>query len=135
MTYFYSKAVGGFISDEVTSLIPADAIEITVEYHQKLLDKQSNGYEIVVNDDTVLAVIPEPKIFTIKELIAIADAEKSRRLAAAKDIIEPLSDAVDFDDATGEEVAVLKVWKKYRLALTRIDTSSAPNIDWPEIPA
>ncbi|EOZ2641109.1 tail fiber assembly protein, partial [Escherichia coli] len=26
-------------------------------------------------------------------------------------------------------------WKKYRVLLNRIDTSTAPDIDWPTIPA
>nr|WP_274596915.1 tail fiber assembly protein [Erwinia amylovora] len=26
-------------------------------------------------------------------------------------------------------------WKKYRVRLTRVDTSKAPGIEWPKIPA
>lgn len=69
------------------------------------------------------------------ELVVLADVEKNQRLATAKDTIAPLSDAADFGDATDEEAEKLKQWKKYRLALTRTDTSTAPNIAWPEIPA
>ncbi|MXE05818.1 tail fiber assembly protein, partial [Escherichia coli] len=29
----------------------------------------------------------------------------------------------------------LAAWKKYRVLLNRIDTSTAPDIVWPEIPA
>ncbi|EPS8493932.1 tail fiber assembly protein [Yersinia enterocolitica] len=45
--------------------------------------------------------------------------------------IAPLQDAVDLDDATPEEVALLKAWKQYRVALNRLDLSTAPEIEWP----
>ena len=69
------------------------------------------------------------------EIVRLADADKYQRLAVAKDMIEPLSDAVDFDEATDAEIEKLKEWKKYRIALTRVDTSTAPDIEWPQIPA
>ncbi|EPO1520873.1 tail fiber assembly protein, partial [Escherichia coli] len=36
---------------------------------------------------------------------------------------------------TEEEASLLTAWKKYRVLLNRIDTSTAPDIDWPTIPA
>ncbi|MDN0004869.1 tail fiber assembly protein [Providencia stuartii] len=33
-----------------------------------------------------------------------------------------------------KEAAALQAWKKYRVLLNRIDTSLAPNIEWPEKP-
>ncbi|HAL6907736.1 TPA: tail fiber assembly protein, partial [Escherichia coli] len=27
-----------------------------------------------------------------------------------------------------------EAWKKYRVLLNRVDTSTAPDIEWPEIP-
>ena len=49
--------------------------------------------------------------------------------------IAPLNDAVELGIQTDEEVMQLTEWKKYRVALSRIDTSTAPDIAWPEIPA
>ncbi len=34
----------------------------------------------------------------------------------------------------GGDVAKLKCWKTYRVLLNRIDTSTAPDIDWPQKP-
>ncbi|MGE0972349.1 tail fiber assembly protein [Klebsiella sp. WOUb02] len=53
----------------------------------------------------------------------------------ANEKIAPLSDAVELGIQTDDEVAQLTEWKKYRVALSRIDTSTAPDIAWPEIPA
>ena len=46
--------------------------------------------------------------------------------------IAPLQDAVDMDMATDDETVRLQEWKKYRVLLSRVD-SSAP--DWPLSPA
>ncbi len=34
--------------------------------------------------------------------------------------------------ATEEENSLLEAWKKYRVLLNRVDTSTAPDIEWPE---
>ncbi|EJR8196736.1 tail fiber assembly protein, partial [Escherichia coli] len=49
--------------------------------------------------------------------------------------IAPLQDAVDLEIATEEEKSFLASWKRYRVLLNRVDTSIAPDIEWPVIPA
>ena len=46
----------------------------------------------------------------------------------------PLQDAADLEIATEEETSLLEAWKKYRVLLNRVDTSTAPDIEWPEEP-
>lgn len=62
----------------------------------------------------------------------------STRLAAETDeanrVIAPLQDAVDIGIATDAEIARLAEWKRYRVELSRIDTSKAPDIEWPVRP-
>lgn len=60
--------------------------------------------------------------------------EKKRRQKEATEIISTLQDAVDLDMATEKEIALLSEWKSYRVLLNRIDTSLAPEIEWPEVP-
>jgi len=73
----------------------------------------------------------------------VMDAENavlvaSSRLAAEMDeanrTIAPLQDAVDISIATDEEITRLAEWKRYRVELSRIDTSKAPDIEWPVTP-
>nr|WP_240492373.1 tail fiber assembly protein [Photorhabdus namnaonensis] len=45
----------------------------------------------------------------------------------------PLQDAIDLGIATDNEITKLMEWKKYRVALNRMD-STAQNIEWPELP-
>ncbi|EAA3682994.1 tail fiber assembly protein, partial [Salmonella enterica subsp. houtenae] len=64
-----------------------------------------------------------------------AEETKNRLLQMASGKIAPLQDAVDLSVATEEESALLIEWKKYRVLLNRIDTSNAPDITFPELPA
>ncbi|APG50421.1 TPA: tail fiber assembly protein [Providencia stuartii] len=67
-------------------------------------------------------------------LIEQAEQEKSQRLDEANNMLTYLQDSIDTGLATDEEAAALQAWKKYRVLLNRIDTSLAPNIEWPEKP-
>ncbi|HGI5213693.1 tail fiber assembly protein [Providencia sp. PROV033] len=69
-----------------------------------------------------------------EQLIAEAGQQKQSLLVEANNVLVPLQDAVDLGMATDEEIALLKEWKKYRVLLNRIDTSTSPDIDWPQKP-
>jgi hypothetical protein len=71
------------------------------------------------------------------QALAIVVAETARLRALADTAIAPLQDAVDIDDATDADVALLKAWKKYRVALNRLPDQPgySTTIDWPDIPA
>ncbi|WP_139770080.1 tail fiber assembly protein, partial [Salmonella enterica] len=60
-----------------------------------------------------------------------AEETKNNLLKMATEKIAPLQDAVDLDEATDKEKASLLAWKKYRVQVNRVDTSSP---DWPDIP-
>jgi len=83
---------------------------------------------------TEVPPLPEP---TPEGALAQAQAEAARRRAIADAAIVPLQDAVDLDEATEAEVALLKEWKRYRVALNRLpDQANYPTeIDWPAPPA
>lgn len=56
-------------------------------------------------------------------------------MSQATAAIAPLQDAVDLEEATEDEIALLKKWKQYRIAVNRIDANTPDDIDWPEQPA
>ncbi|HED3136691.1 tail fiber assembly protein [Citrobacter farmeri] len=66
--------------------------------------------------------------------VAEASATKAALITIASEQIAPLQDAVDLDMATDNEKARFNALRKYRVLLTRVDTSTAPAITWPEIP-
>ncbi|TWD52495.1 tail fiber assembly protein [Pseudomonas sp. SJZ131] len=69
--------------------------------------------------------------------VAVAITETARLRAVADYAIAPLQDALDIDEATDEDITLLKAWKKYRVALNRAtDQPGYPTtIDWPSVPA
>lgn len=66
-----------------------------------------------------------------EQLMTEAEQQKQSLLSEASNILAPLQDAVDLDMATDEEKVQLTAWKKYRVLLNRVDTSTAPDIEWP----
>lgn len=71
-----------------------------------------------------------------KQRIADVVTEIARLRKIADYTIAPLQDAVDIDDATADEVASLKAWKQFRVALNRIPAQPGyyEVIDWPVMP-
>lgn len=75
-----------------------------------------------------------PRIIPESELIAQAEETRAQFMSEANQRIIPLQDASDLDIATDEELSQLKAWKTYRVLLSRVDVSTAPDIKWPEKP-
>ncbi len=86
--------------------------------------------------DQLITRAMKDKIAAEKKLTD-AVAETASRRAIADTAIAPLQDAVDIDDASDAEIALLKSWKKFRIALNRIpDQPGYPgSIEWPIAPA
>ncbi|MHA1067002.1 tail fiber assembly protein [Enterobacter ludwigii] len=74
-------------------------------------------------------VIPVPV-----DYVAQAEREKSRLAKDAEAAIAPLQRAVKYNIDTLEEASLLEEWEIYTVLLSRIDTSQAPDINWPRPP-
>ena len=74
---------------------------------------------------------------TPEELLALANAERDRRLTVAAIRIAPLQDAADLGKTTPAKTALLKKWKEYRIDLDDVpDQEGFPGvIDWPVAPS
>lgn len=60
-------------------------------------------------------------------------AEMGRRLSQASPRIAALQDAVDLDMATDADRAALLAWRRYRVAVSRVDVA-LESPQWPELP-
>lgn len=67
--------------------------------------------------------------------VSSATSKLSALMAQANEKITILNDAAELGIQTAEEATQLTEWKKYRVLLSRINIITAPDIDWPEIPA
>ncbi len=88
---------------------------------------------VQLNEEDALAIANPPPSY--EQMIIVANETKQKLLAEANNSAAPLQAAVDLDIATDSEVFLLNEWKKYCVLLNRIDTSTAPDIDWPGKPA
>lgn len=81
----------------------------------------------------ILPPAPTPAI----DPLELVQAEITRLRSVADYAIAPLQDAVDVEEASESELAALKAWKKYRLALNRVpEQAGYPDaIEWPDVPA
>ena len=121
------------IDDESYENLPDDLIEVADEelstYWKRSapVGKQfgtASGRPSWVN-------LPPP---TYEQLVVVANAKKSQSKAVTDSEIDWRQDAVDGGYAEGDEAAELAAWKKSRVLLMRIDTSKAPDSEWPVAP-
>ncbi|WP_256216660.1 tail fiber assembly protein [Pseudomonas sp. NBRC 111142] len=135
----------------ITLLLPhaADAPE-SARFPADIIDPADGavklpGLDLVPPNPPSTGVIDWTKLVTTEQkaqaaaerLLALVHAETSQRRAAADSAIAPLQDAVDLDEATEAEAALLKEWKRYRIALNRLPEQAGypATIDWPAPPA
>ncbi|AIX49338.1 hypothetical protein PSNIH1_03320 [Pantoea sp. PSNIH1] len=130
MKIYCSEKNAGFYVEGVSD-IPPDAVEISEAEWLSLLDGQSAGKII---DFSVMPPALRDYVKTQAAEIEEAKAKKQALMNEAGDKIKPLGDAVDLEIATDDETASYTAWRKYRVMLSRIDTSAAPDIIWPDKP-
>lgn len=68
------------------------------------------------------------------EILAQNTATRDSLLATAASRLAPLQDAVDLEEATAAEIAALKLWKKYRVDVNRVDLTLQSAV-WPTMPS
>jgi hypothetical protein len=87
--------------------------------------------------ETYSETIPPAPIPGAEEVSATVMANRDTLLGQASLRISPLQDAVDLDVASSGDVALLKAWKEYRVALNKIENQAKfpASIDWPVAPA
>lgn len=132
---YYSPSTGGFYSVEVHGdAIPDDSVEISDTAYQGLMNGQCLGQMIVAGSDG--RPLLQEVVLSVDQIRAANGARQSALLAQAASAIAPLQDAVDIGMATEAEHAMLLAWKRYRVALNRIDQKSGypSDVAWPERP-
>ncbi|HHN8540343.1 tail fiber assembly protein [Citrobacter cronae] len=74
------------------------------------------------------------KLQQIRNHLAVAEAERDSRMAEVTTRIDWLEDAQKDGDILSDEETELAALRAYRTALRRLDLSTAPDINWPEVP-
>ncbi|NUL35061.1 tail fiber assembly protein [Kosakonia sacchari] len=79
------------------------------------------------------AVVPRP--ITPEEALQTATQQYDRLMNKGIKQVAMLSCVEDLGEITMEENMLLTAWKRYVVDLMRLDISTAPDIEWPELPA
>ena len=113
---------------------PADCVEMTQEeVDAYCFDLAPDGKRLGsgVDGRPSWVDIPPP---SHAELVSQAEAHKAQLSNEAEQSIRPLERAKQLGIATDDELASLTEWERYSVFLMRVDTSLAPNIEWPQKP-
>ena len=86
-----------------------------------------------INSEFVLEPPRQIPESTPEEILQMNTALRDAYLSVAALAIAPLQDAVDLGEATTDESVSLLKWKKYRIAVNRVDVSTK-GPGWPEQP-
>ncbi|MCZ5325675.1 tail fiber assembly protein [Escherichia coli] len=124
----------GFFTD--LNKAPSDAVEITTDEWLSLLDGQDNGMKIVSNQEGISG-FDRATTFIKRKPYCIGRVEKGKLINEANEHMNsrqwPGKAAIG--RLKGEELAQYNLWLDYLDALELVDTSSAPDIEWPTPPA
>lgn len=82
MTIYYSASTLGFYNTEINTEIPSDAVEITEQYYNELINAQSNGKKIELNSEGYPIAV-DPPAPTPEEIASQNKATASSLLAAS----------------------------------------------------
>ncbi|ENT8809373.1 tail fiber assembly protein, partial [Citrobacter freundii] len=129
--YIYDAKTNGFYpvllkeSYELAGTWPKAGVEVTEEEYKALMDGQSTG-KVVSADSEGKPVLADIEI----DYVALATAERDRRMAVVTARINQLTEAQDDGDITGDELTELATLREVRTKLRRLDLSTAPDIDW-----
>ncbi|EHW2658942.1 TPA: tail assembly chaperone [Escherichia coli] len=115
----------------------ADIVEVTYDtYLEFIEDRTLQGKVRIAGDDGLPAwgEIPPP---THEEQIAAAELEKQQLINQVNEYIysKQWPGKAAIGRLKGEELAQYNLWLDYLDALELVDTSSAPDIEWPTPPA
>lgn len=126
----YARIENQFIAEIVTLNVKPEKL-----YHPSLVwvDITALPEQPDVNYNYSDGVFSAP-VTEAENAILIANSRLAAEMDKANRTIAPLQDAVDISIATEEEIARLAEWKRYRVALSRIEVSKAPGIEWPDRP-
>lgn len=128
---YYNATNNGFYVNEINE-IPSESVEITAELHAELMQKQSEGFTIKP-DENGAPIAVKPALNT-DEIRAVNKARKSQLISYAGQQLSILQDVVEFSEATDNDIAQLTEWRRYRVALSKIDADVGHEIEWPEQP-
>lgn len=139
MFHYSAKTNAFYLSDSINNYKlagtwPDDATEVDTETANEFMGQPPTGKVRGgdINGNPSWIDIPPP---TQEDLIMAAENEKARKIAYANSASSDLKIELQLGIISDEDKEKLIAWMNYIKAAKAVDTSTAPDIDWPEQPA
>lgn len=138
--YYYSAKQNVFLAADSRLLKKdnfSDAIAVGDDVFNEFFRTINNGKRRIAGPDGLPAWedIPPPTAAEIKaKEIAEAEQKKSHLLAEASEVTKGWQTDLLLGSISDEDKAKLIEWRTYIKELEAVNTSSAPEINWPEPP-
>lgn len=139
--YSYSPAQNTFYANALKETMydpagqwPGDAVDVDDDAHRMYTDTPPTG-KMLGNNAGHPAWVDIPPL-THEALVAVADAEKQNRITAANNYINSKQwpGKTAMGRLTDADKAQYNLWLDYLDVLEVVDTSTAPDIEWPVQP-
>lgn len=139
--YIFSESINGFLpiawkgDKEESGTWPSDAVEITYECYLEFTSDAPKG-KILGSVNGFPAWIDTPPL-SHEDMVYISDIEKTSRIDQANLYMNgnQWPGKAALGRLSESEKAQYNSWLDYLDALYAVDTSTAPDIDWPVEPA
>ncbi|HAS8353843.1 TPA: tail fiber assembly protein [Vibrio vulnificus] len=137
--YIFSAVQNGFLplvwkkEKEAAGTWPDDAVEISYEDYLKFTTDAPEGKMLGSDKKGNPAWVDIPPL-TAEELIQQAEETKQRLITEASQKTQLWQTQLMLDIITEEDKASLTEWMLYVQKVQAVDTSAAPDIDWPVKP-
>jgi hypothetical protein len=115
----------------------SELVEISEEKYAEIFSGIASEIKEIVSGPDGYPMLKDPDPLTPEQLSLFATTKRDGLLVLSATRIAPLQSAVDLDDATASDIANLKKWKQYQVALNRIQDQPAfpRDIAWPVEPS
>lgn len=132
--YYFDPASPGFYISPDSPLIPEGSVEIRVEQYMQYAGIAWPENKVLGADSSGLPAWLDAPPKTKQEMIDEAKGRRVNLITEAKDAISLWQTELQLGIISDDDKANLIAWMKYIQALNAVDTSTAPDIEWPVKP-
>ena len=103
---------------------------VSTDLYNELIAGQQEGGKLITSDENGLPVLKSPVI----DYVARAENQRMQLLAHADNVTADWRVELMLGDISSTDKEKLSAWMNYKKEVKAVDTSTAPEISWPELP-
>ncbi|KLG02818.1 tail fiber assembly protein [Enterobacter asburiae] len=131
--YFDSVSQGFYISPD-SPIIPDESTEISVEIYYEFAGMAWPEGKMLRADSAGMPVWADAPPLTHEEEVAVAEQQRQQLLLKADEVTADWRIELILGDINEQDKEKLSAWMDYKKKIKAVDTSTAPDIDWPTQP-